>query len=40
MFHKVSGMEKTYENEGVIMKFCRDFSVSHSEKLRGGNLCV
>ena len=28
------------EKEGGIMIFCRDFSVSHNEKLRGGTLCV
>ena len=40
MFQKTSGMEETYEKKGGIINFCRDFSVSHSEKLRGGTLCV
>ena len=31
---------RKYEKEGVILIFYREFSVSHNEKIRGGNLCV
>ena len=29
-----------FEKEGGIMIFYREFSVSHNERVRGGNLCV
>ena len=35
MFENFSGMEEKNENEGCIIIFCRDFSVSQSEKLLG-----
>ena len=31
---------RKYEKEGGIMIFYREFSVSHNEEIRGGNLCV
>ena len=40
MFQKVSGVEENYEKDEGIMIFCREFSVSHTEKNRGANFCV
>ena len=35
VFQKSCCMEKKYEKEGSITTFCRQFSVSHTEKLKG-----
>ena len=40
MFRKFSVKEEKYEKDGGIMIFCRDFSVSHTEKIRGASFCV
>ena len=40
MFRKFSVMEEKYEKDGGIMIFCREFSVSHTEKIRGASFCV
>ena len=40
MFEKFPGVEEKYEKDGVIMIFCREFSVSDTEKIRGASFCV
>ena len=39
-FQKMSGMEEKYENDRGFMIFCRDFSISNTEKIRGASFCV
>ena len=39
VFQKISGMEESVKRKSITI-FCREVSVSHSEKLRGGTLCV
>ena len=40
MFQKKSGMEEKHKKDGGIMIFCREFSISKTEKIRGASFCV
>ena len=39
VFQKKSGMEEKHKKNGGIMIFCREFSASHTEKIRGAIFC-